>query len=452
MPIEDGGRPEGLLPAGIEENLWRIWDRWLIGNGWLPSAERGQHGRKFINYPLSQTLLRDSDKRSIELRFREKEQTGELGRVWDRDTIGFWVRNQQFGSKHLRDLIQESDFRRYEAVTDAVFEVYTSIDWDQEFDATSGQRRIGQRRMTAELYRVEDVIIGDVKYYIYPRQPRQFGGGSLEVVYNGTVHLLREERQGWFMPLFPVNPAEGMSYEVKGHPQIKELYLPESKFWILVRDPENETSGIFAGWKRPGLGDKFILLCKKEYKEQMESFSREDIIKWDHEYSINDEWIELRECMINSPSWEGIIPIPQYEDLYDVLKPSVSATISLKGGIRVPNQNGWLHGYQPELTIYAFDDSVSLRLQDTSTTNETIIDRLVETNKPVSGVPSLDPGVYLFGVYISGKIAARRSLQILPWDSLDSPQPKQPCDVNVGAFTLQGSVIKLNEAADNEEV
>ena len=24
------GRPEGLLPTGIEENLWQIWNRWLI--------------------------------------------------------------------------------------------------------------------------------------------------------------------------------------------------------------------------------------------------------------------------------------------------------------------------------------------------------------------------------------------------------------------------------------
>lgn len=182
----------------------------------------------------------------------------------------------------------------------------------------------------------------------------------------------------------------------------------------------------------------------------MESFSREDIIKWDHEYSINDEWVEYRECMINSPSWEGIIP--QYQDLHDALKPNSIATISLKGGLRVPKQNGWLQGYQPKLTIYAFDDSVRLRLQDRSTANETIIDQLVETNKPISSFPSLDPGVYLLEVDISGKIADRRSLQILPWDLLGSPQPNQTFYVNLVNFSLQGAVIRLNEVSDNEEV
>lgn len=440
---EDAGRPEGLLPAGIEEYLWKIWNRWLIDNGWLHSAEQGQSNyNKFINYPLSQALLRETDQEILERLLRQQVNSGQLSRVLDRDIIGFWVRRQQFGSRHLRDLIQESDFRRYEAVTDAVFEVYTSIDWDQEFAATSGIRRIGKRRMTAHLYRVEDGVMGNVKYYIYPRQPRQFGGETLKVVQNGTVHHLREHRQGWFMPLLTVNPSGGISYEVKGHPQIKELYLPERKFWILVRDPENETSGVFAGWGYPGLGETFILLCRKEYTEQMELFRQEDLIDWDHDVSINDEWFEYRECMITSQSWEGIIP--QHQDLYDSLKPDVSATISLKGGLRVPNQGGWLGGYAPEVTIIAFDGSVNLKLLDTSSPDKPIMHQLVDTNKPIS-VPSLTPGVYLFEVYSSGKLAARRVLQILPWDSLYCPQPKQPFDVNVGTFTQRGAVIKMNE-------
>lgn len=446
---EETGRPEGLLPAGIEEDLWLIWNRWLIGNGWLHSAEHGQSNyNKFINYPLSQALLREADQEVLERLFRQQVNSGQLSRVCDRDTISFWVRNQQFGSRHLRDLIQESDFRRYEAVTDAVFEVYTSIDWDQEFDATSGKRRIGQRRMTAELYRVEDDVMGEVKYYIYPRQPRQFGGEMLEVVQNGTIHHLREHRQGWFMPSLIANPSGGISYEVKGHPQIKELYLPERKFWILVRDPENEASGVFAGWKHPGLGENFILLCTKEYTEQMELFRQEDLIKWDHDFSINDEWVEFRECMINSQSWEGIIP--QHQDLYDALKPGVSATISLKGGLRVPNQGGWLEGYAPEITIFAFDDSVSLKLLDTSSTDDSIMNQMVDTNKPIR-VPSLTQGVYLIEVYSLGRLADRRSLQILPWDSLDCPQPKQPFDINIGTFTQQGAVIKINETTDSVE-
>ena len=245
---------------------------------------------KFINYPLSQALLREGDKIALEHLFRQKAGSGQLSRVWDRETLGSWLQRQQFSSIYLRKLIQESDFRRYEAITDAIYDVYTSVDWDQEMETTPGIRSSGQRRVTAQLYRVEDVIMGNVEYYLYPRQPRQFGGRSLEVVHNGSVYPLREERQGWFMPLWPDSPTGGVLYKVNGHPQIKELYLPERKFWILVRDPENEASGVFAGWGHPGLGETFILLCRKEYTEQMELFRQEDLINWDHDFPIDGEW------------------------------------------------------------------------------------------------------------------------------------------------------------------
>ena len=448
---EQGGRPDGLQQTGIEENLWQSWNRWLIDNGWLHSAEHGQTTySRYINYPLSQALLREADQEVLERLFRQQVNSGQLSRVCDRDTISFWVRNQHFGSKHLRDLIQDSDFRRYDVITDTIYDVYLSIDWDQEMETERYIRSVRQRRMTAHLYRVEDGIIGNIEYYLYPRQPMKFGGGSLEIVHNGSIYPLREERQGWFMPLWPVDPAGGMFYEVRGHSQIKELVLPKRNFWVLVRDPENEASGVFAEWGHPGLGETFILLCRKEYTEQMELFRQEDLINWDHDFPIDGEWIEYRECMITSQSWEGIIPIPQYEDLYDVLKPSFSATISLKGGLRVPNQGGWLEGYAPEVTIIAFDDRVNLKLLDTSLPDEPIMNQSVETNKPIS-VPSLTPGVYLFEVYTLGKFVPRRSFQILPWNSLGCPQPKQAFDINVGTFTQRGAVIRINETVYTAE-
>ena len=447
---EKGGRPDGLLPAGIEETLWKTWEWWLIRNGWLPSAERGEGVTyAYINYPLSQALLRKGDKETLERLFREREKLGALSRVWDRDIVGAWVRRQQFNSKYLTELIQESDFRRHEVITHALHDVYISIDWEQEMPETqSGVRSTVQRRLTAQLYRVEDFITGSIDYYLYPQQPKHFSDRALEVIQNGRAHPLREDRPGWFMPLWPGDPAGGVFYEVTGHPQITEIVLPERGFWTLIRDPENEASGVFAGWGHPGLGETFLLLCRKEYAEQMEIFRQEALLNWDHDFPINDEWTEYRECMIISPSWESIIP--QHQDLYDALKPAISATISLKGGLRVPNQGGWLEGYAPEITITAFDDSVELKLLDVSCPDEPIMDEVVNTNQQES-LPALDPGAYLFEVYSVRKLIARRTLRILPWDSLDCIPPEHPFDVNVGTFTLKGTIIKVNEIQDNEE-
>ena len=453
LPIEDGGRPEGLLPAGIEENLWRLWDRWLIGNGWLPSAERGQHGRKFINYPLSQALLRENDKRTVELRFREKQQSGKL-HVWDRDAVGTWTRKQPFGVKHLSELLQEDDFRRYDVITDAIYDVYLSTNWDQEMETESGVRSIGQRCLTvsAELYRKEDFVTGNIDYYLYPRQLRRFSGGTLEVIRNRQAHPLSVDRKGWFQPLWPEDPAGGVSYEVRGHQQVKALVLSKRDFWILVPDPEDETSGIFAGWKHPGLGETFLLLCREAYTHQMESFKRRGLLNWDYKFPVDEEekWIEYRGCQIVSPNWDG--EIPEHQGLYDALKPNVSAaTISLKGGLRVPSQGGWLEGYVPEMTIMAFDDSVQLKLLDASSQDTPIRNQIVNTNEPVI-LPPLPPGDYLLQAYGSAGLAARRNFRIIPWDTLACVQPEQPFSVDVEMFKLQGAIIEVSEVEGQGDI
>ena len=449
---EETGRPEGLLPAGVEENLWQEWSRWLIGNGWLPSAERGQTNYdRYINYPLSQSLLREGDKVALEHLFRQRANSGQLSRVWDRDTVSSWVRTQQFGSRHLRELIQESDFRRYEAITDAVYDVYISIDWDQDIETEPGSRSLGQRRLTAELYRVKDFVTGNIDYYLYPRQLRQFAGGTLEVIRDGQAHPLSEDRKGWYQPLWPEDLAGGVSYEVRGHQQVKALVLSERDFWILVPDPEDETSGIFAGWRPPGLGETFLLLCREAYTYQMESFKERELLNWDHKFPIDEEeeWIEYRGCQIVSPNWDGVIP--EHQGLYDALKPSVSsATISLKGGLRVPSQGGWLEGYVPEMTIMAFDDSVQLKLLDASSQDTPIRNQIVNTNEPVI-LPPFPPGDYLLQAYGSAGLAARRNLRIIPWDTLACVQPEQPFSVDVETFKLQGAIIEVSEVEGQED-
>jgi len=66
LPAEEGGRPDGLQ-TGVEEKLWLSWNWWLIQNGLLPSAERGESiNYAYVNYPLSQALLREADKKALE--------------------------------------------------------------------------------------------------------------------------------------------------------------------------------------------------------------------------------------------------------------------------------------------------------------------------------------------------------------------------------------------------
>src|SRR5215213_8265504 len=77
------GRPSSLQPHS-EIPLWEDWNRWILQKGWLPSADYGPDtASRYINYPLSQALLREGDKERLERALKDEERAGRLNRAWD---------------------------------------------------------------------------------------------------------------------------------------------------------------------------------------------------------------------------------------------------------------------------------------------------------------------------------------------------------------------------------
>jgi hypothetical protein len=455
------GRPPGLREAGVEVPLWETWNHWIIEKGWLPSAEKGRDQvNRYINYPISQSLLREGDKERLERRLRQSERAGRLKRTWDQDRLGTWLRvnADQFTPRHLQALIREPDPRHYEAVVDAIYNVYASVDWEQE---TTYIKRTGafamQRRLSAGLYRNEDALSGVITYHLYPRQPKhKQGGTSLRLLIEDEVHVLREDRPGWFVPLpWDESLAGGTLYELQGDPCIKQLVMPERGFWILVRDPESEESGIFASWGTPQIGQTFLLLCQKKYADQLQILSEENLVTWDQEFpltGLHDGWVEYREFMVISPYWKGIIP--REEDLYEALRPQLSATITLTGGLRVSDKagGGWLEGMPPEIKVTAFNDwPVRLNIQNITDPDENYIELESMTNKPIRNLPPLQPGVYLLQVSDESQHIPPQRLRIVGWEVLECLPPKHPFSSDCGEFSLQGAVIKVKEGVYHEE-
>ena len=458
------GRPPGLQPAGVEEHLWETWNRWILERGWLPSAECGLDVvNRYINYPLSQSLLREGDIERLEDILRGEEKAGRLNRAWDSDRLGTWLRVR--GSsllstrRHLRELIQEPDPSRYDAFIDSVYEVYTSIDWAQDCARLQHTTRLARpRRVTAGLYRHMD-LDGTINYYLYPRQPRRIHRGTnLRLIKDGESYTLQEERPGWFFPQpWPEVPSGGIVYKVEGDPLIKEMVLPEHGFWVLARDPENPESGVFASWRQPEVGQTFLLLCRDEYADQLQIMKDENLLMWDHEHrltGIYDGWVEYRECMVLSQEWGGVLP--QKEDLYDALKPELSACITLTGGLKIVDQAGvaWLEGLEPKIKITSFEDR-PIRIKVTNITNlyEPPVKLDATTNKLIHDLPPLSPGVYLLQVikFPGGKQVPPKALRIIGWDSLECTQPRQRFSVEFREFCLQGAVIEVNEGLEKKE-
>lgn len=439
------GRPNGLLPIGIEEKFWGQWNKWLLKKGWNISAEQSTNpSRKFINYPISQTLVREADKRRLEKIFMEEGKKGRIKKNWDSERVISFLRKNisQITSQHLKDLIMDLSPSRYEAITDSIFEVYLSIDWENKgLESLSVNRLNTYRNLIAGLYRVEEPLFGSVDYHLYPKQPKRWGDGKLKIYdESNNPEVLRQERPGWNYPLWAVNPSGGKAYKVEGDDDINELILPEKGFWALVKDPEDNSSGVYASWHNPVLGENFILLCKEEYKNQIELLGQEKLIEWDlcDEIKIDDQnWLEYKECSIISASWSGIIP--QKEDLFEYLKPSIKASISFIGGLRVPSHGGWIEGFSPEIKITTFCNIVNLIVSNES---EIINQRnLIQGQQNTNLNSLLKSGAYLIEIFNGKELLARKQMLILSWDELEKKPPLNQLFLTIGDYKLQGPIV-----------
>ncbi|CEO87599.1 hypothetical protein [Syntrophaceticus schinkii] len=443
--LNGNGRPASLNPPGKEVQLWKLWNQYLLKEAYLPTAKPGDNvPRRYINYPLSQALLRMADRERMERVLRREERNGRLSKVLDIERISIWLQSnaQHFGSRHIRELLHNKDRQRYQAFCEAVYELYTTIDWTQNLMENVSVLDVShQRRLTAGLYRVEDPFESKIEYLIYPQEPRRYDVSDLKIYYQGEQHSLTQERKGWYFPLWAMDPTGGYRFEVLGDTLIKELIIPEKGFWILRRDPENQESGVFASWGYPELGETFLLLCHKDYEEQVELLGQENLLKWDHSIYLTgklSDWIEYRECMVVSQNWENIVAVKN--DLFEALRPSFQATISLTNGLRLPPKLRWFTGYEPEITVIAFNHNVDLLVTELGNDENIIFRESVVTNQP-NTLPSLPPGNYLARVFEEHREIATKTFQIVGWGDIQHQKVAPGFGTQLGKYTVVGASI-----------
>lgn len=177
LSLPGSGRPQGMNP-GTEEPLWKEWNSWLMEQGFLPSAQPGKGGpTKYINYPISQCLLRRTDKDKLKQLFQDKKWQAQ----WDAQTLFVYV-CKELGvlGKHLRDLLTE-DRERYDSLAEEIYQVYEH--WKEQ-DYSKNLNRYSynfSRNISCGLYRTEDPFLGEVNYSLYPKQPRRYKHELIEV-------------------------------------------------------------------------------------------------------------------------------------------------------------------------------------------------------------------------------------------------------------------------------
>ncbi len=436
------GRPSGMSPGSdAEEPLWKEWNHWLMENGFEASAQQGNGGRMtYINYPISQSLLRRTDKDRLLLLFKEKQWQTQ----WDAMDLFSQIRREaERLPKHLRELLTNNK-ERYGAIADTIHEVYQQWQAEGRPNVLNGRICSWNRHIFAGLYRDEDIFFGSVSYYLYPKQVRGQQLTTVELQDGDKSHNLINERPGWYLPLnFQLDASDlqhGKEYPIVQSRELTSLILPSRDFWILIPDPDNPDSGIYATWGQPSLGTQFILLCKKELLVDIQRLQDERLIDWNEKVEPfeNSNWVELHNFMVLSQAWDGVFINNQ--SLKDALQPSIPLSISFSGGLRLPQQNAWLHGYTPQITVFGFYPTVQLqvtRLID----DFLLVDTSTNINTPTS-VTFLYYGDYIVSATCGSK-SIQRFIKIVDWSSLiiEKPQRCEIMPLDSGNY-IYGSIIQ----------
>jgi hypothetical protein len=447
------GRPPGMKSGeAAEEPLWKDWNRWLMEQGFLPSAKRGRGGSKtYINYPISQTLLRRTDKDRLQVLFNQKQWKAQ----WDAMTLFAHVRCEAQGlPQHLKELLSDNR-QRYEAVAEVIHEVYEQwFDEGKPVELKAGVST-GSRHLFAGLYRTEDPFFGQVDYYLYPRQLRGRQLDSVQVKLEDKLYQLRAERPGWYLPLeFPIDSSQldgAAKYQIARPDDLDSLILPARDFWILIPDPDNPDSGVYASWGQPTLGTQFVLLCKGELLDDLQRLRDERLLEWSGEplpVWERSNWVELHQCQVISQAWDGVFV--KNQALKDALQPIMRLSISFSSGLRVPQVSAWLEGHSPQVTVFSFSPTVELQVTRLSD-NHKILDKSQSTNTPIA-VNFPTPGDYLVEASCAGE-SSERFIRIVDWSwlSIEKPERREVTPIGsghqiCGSIIEPGSELSLNKA------
>ena len=445
------GRPEGMLPAGAEEPLWKGWNEHLTTAGFQPTAERGSGSQTYLRYVLSQSILREADEQFLRQRFHDAR----LPLQFDCDQLGFWLSRQSLMRRHLHEGLHHADPARVWEFYRSAHRVYETGDWIGGSGSHPSPDRRLSRTIECGVYRTVD-LLGDAEYWLFPKEPGRTRSTQLEVTpaRGGSAQPLRPIRPGFFVPPWQVAPfgEQAIEYDVAGDPVIHKMLFPKRDFWILVRDPENQ-QGVWATWKPYlELGEPLVVLCRSgAFDNEMARFKEAMLLNWT-ERTECDGVVEYQDCMVLSYDWGGFIPSPEGRALANALTPRSMAGISLSGGLRDPNQNAWMEGFPPALKVYGFD-----RQFEVTVTSARGYSRRSEIprQQEVALDRDMEPDTYQIEVRWNGKRAAVRMFRIVPWSSIQElAEPEAIINRNpaaTGGLALRGARIVRTDGSGEKQ-
>lgn len=438
-------RPVGF-EAGVEDTLWKHWANWLTRRGYLPSAEAGEGSWKYINYPISQTLLRQADRETLWRHFTNRRWSRNLD---EEVVVARVLREKQHFSSHLNKLFSDQMMRlaRRQGLYQATYDVYDL--WANSGAGSKGDYRqvvsVGQaRNLVAGLYRTFNRFSGEPEYALFPQQARRLQVDHAQITYSDRTYTLTPTRPGWYQPLWDVSATDlnnGLKIAINDTDELDKLVLPSRDFWILTPDPDDPDSGIYASWGKPTIGTPFIILCKPTVQTQLEQLKVQGLVHWQTDPMLvweGEPWLEYEGVMVVSDGWGAVIF--DNDDLLESLQPGSSVGVSFTGGLRF-GQGGWLVGYGPAVTINAFDEQADLILLDPISERELRVQRDVKTKEPFKLDWPSEVGSYLLRIS-TGTDETECPITLHDWETLLPAILDISLQISVTAGVISGALVK----------
>jgi len=383
-------RQDIRMPAGgaCEEPLWKEWNAWLLKQGFVPTARRGQGLRdKFRMYAISQSTLSLNERSYLANHVLAPAMLeGALSVHLDQLDLEAWLRQRaRSGSPRLWASIHDrivgrdhagghrfsSVFR--EAFFSDCYEIYESVSYYPDDPSHAGARRERRRKSILEcgLLRVAE-LDGSIRYLIRPRRPRlgvEVGAGHVRIA--GTDWPLCEgEDPKWLEPVgAPITDFSPRRHEADGVPGFDYLELPGRHIWVLAPDPSASSDEFLVSGRRPDPDEYFILLIRDGIPESgtihrsLEQCKKFGLMDWSAKVAFAEGWHEYRRCRVLLSPWQAVAPPGISPEIYARLAPQASDRIRLEGGLRDPNRRGaFMETALPGLTVVTESDPVVVQI------------------------------------------------------------------------------------------
>ncbi|MBN9494922.1 hypothetical protein J0H33_16480, partial [bacterium] len=199
--------------------------------------------------------------------------------------------------------------------------------------------------------------------------------------------------------------------------------------------PEDPSSGLFASWGPPRLGEPFILLAQESLIPDLQLLKDENLVDWEGDLRPTiPGWVEFHGFLAVSEAWDGVYT--ENAQLYQELRPRAVLSLSVFGGLRSPS-GGWLEGCGPQVVVHGFEGRGRIIVQ--ANTGSSIYEAPFVVNQPVEGLNWNRVGAFRIEAETSGERSDARLVRIDSWDGLTRRAPGEPLRTNISGVSIEGA-------------